>query len=135
MQKTGIAPDIDNIILSYSEISKSCENSKTDKISNCSDNIEIVTVFAVAKDPEGELLTYNYTVTGGKIIGTGEKVLWDLSSVKTGIYTITAAVDDGCGFCGKTMTKTLTVKQCPDCKPNGKNITLPPLRLCDKLGN
>lgn len=76
-----------------------------------------VVVKAKSSDPESDdFLTFNYKISGGKIIGTGGKVLWDLSDVKPGTYTITAAVDDGCGFCGKTMTKTVTVKPCPDCK-------------------
>jgi hypothetical protein len=36
-------------------------------------------------------------------------VKWDLSGVYPGSYTIAAGVDDGCGICGKTQTKTVTV--------------------------
>lgn len=71
-------------------------------------HIEIITK---AKDKEDDTLTYSYTVSGGRVIGVGKKVTWDLSGVKPGTYTITAAVDDGCGYCGKTMTKTVTVKE------------------------
>lgn len=61
-------------------------------------------------------LTFKYTVTAGKISGEGIHVVWNLTDVKAGEYTITAAVDDGCGFCSKTVTKTITVKECTDCK-------------------
>jgi hypothetical protein len=64
-----------------------------------------------ATNPLGIQLTYSYTVSGGRVIGNGVKVFWDLSGVKPGTYTITAAVDDGCGFCGKTQTKTVVVKE------------------------
>jgi hypothetical protein len=55
-------------------------------------------------------LTYNYTVSGGKIIGSGAEVIWDLSNALIGTYTITGGVDDGCGICGATKTKTVVIK-------------------------
>ena len=69
-----------------------------------------VSVTTLATDPENDVLTYNYSVTGGRIVGTGATVTWDLTGVSPGTYTITAGVDDGCGICGKTMTKTVVVK-------------------------
>lgn len=68
-----------------------------------------VGVVTTAADPEGDVLMYNYTISGGRIVGTGTKVLWDLNEVMAGTYTLTAAVDDGCGLCGARMTKTVTV--------------------------
>lgn len=67
-----------------------------------------------ASDPENDVLTYNYTVSGGRITGQGANVNWDLSGLRAGTYTITAGVDDGCGTCGKTVTETIVVKAC-DC--------------------
>ena len=69
-----------------------------------------IDVTTTAVDPENDVLTYVYTVTGGRIIGTGAKVKWDFTGVHSGTYTITAGVDDGCGLCGATMTKTVVVK-------------------------
>ena len=63
-----------------------------------------------ASDPENDVLAYNYYVTGGLIRGTGRSVVWDLTGVPRGIYTITAGVDDGCGICGRTITKSITVR-------------------------
>jgi hypothetical protein len=68
-----------------------------------------------ASDPENDTLIYNYTVSGGRIVGQGANVNWDLSGVRPGTYTITAGVDDGCGVCGKTQTKTITVEECTSC--------------------
>ncbi|MBX3245386.1 MAG: hypothetical protein KF685_13120 [Acidobacteria bacterium] len=68
-----------------------------------------IKVFVTAVDPEGDVLTYNYTVTGGRIIGSGAKVVWDLAGVRPGTYTLTAAVDDGAGPIGKQVTKSVTV--------------------------
>ena len=41
---------------------------------------------------------------------------WDLTGVAPGTYTITTAVNDGCGICGKTDTRTITVEECRDCR-------------------
>ncbi len=77
--------------------------------------IQMVNVTTTAVDPENDVLTYNYTVSGGRIVGTGANVSWDLTGAPTGTYTITAGVDDSCGVCGTTQTKTITVAAC-DCE-------------------
>jgi len=77
----------------------------------CNDST-MVTVTTTAVDPENDVLTYNYTVSGGRIVGTGANVQWDLSGLQPGTYTITAGVDDGCGLCGQTQTRTVTVENC-----------------------
>ena len=69
-----------------------------------------IKVKTVAADPENDILTYVYNVSGGKIIGGGAEVIWDLSNAFKGTYTITAGVDDGCGVCGRTVTKTVIIK-------------------------
>jgi hypothetical protein len=79
----------------------------------CSDDLS-VNVATTAVDPENDVLTYNYTVSGGRVVGQGANVSWDLSGVRPGTYTITAGVDDGCGVCGQTQTQTITVAEC-DC--------------------
>lgn len=79
---------------------------------------EIVDVQVKAVDPEDDVLIYNYSVSGGKIENQGANVKWNLSDVKPGTYTITAGVDDGCGVCGKTMTKDIVVKECASCVDN-----------------
>lgn len=81
----------------------------------CADSTS-VNVTTTAVDPENDVLTYNYTVSGGRIVGTGANVQWDLSGAAPGSYTITAGVDDGCGLCGKTETRTITIAEC-DCVP------------------
>lgn len=68
-----------------------------------------VGVVTTAADPESDVLVYNYMISGGLIVGTGTKVIWDLNGVVAGTYTLTAAVDDGCGLCGARVTKTVTV--------------------------
>jgi hypothetical protein len=89
----------------------------------CPDNATI-TVSTVAHDPENDVLTYNYTVSGGRIVGTGANVSWDLGGVQPGTYTITSGVDDGCGVCGATKTQTVTVANCSSCVSNCSCPTL-----------
>ena len=79
----------------------------------CSENKEQIDIWTEAFDPENDTLLYKYKVSGGGIIGNGEKVIWDLSNVEPGEYTITAGVDDGCGVCGETKTRTVYVIECP----------------------
>ncbi len=64
---------------------------------------------------EGDVFTYVYTVSSGKIIGTGYRVRWDLTGVKPGIYTITAAVMDDSGHCEKSKMKTISVREPLSC--------------------
>lgn len=84
----------------------------------------VIDVRTTAVDPENDVLTYVYTVSGGRINGTGANVAWDLTGVSPGTYTITAGVDDSCGVCGTTQTKTVIVENC--------NCVTPPIEIrCD----
>ncbi len=106
---------VTNLTLDKDEITVDCETRVSPETTSCADEIKVITIETIANDPDNDVLTYQYTVSGGKIIGQGQKVTWDLSGLKPGNYTITAGVDDGCGVCGKTMTKTVVVKECADC--------------------
>ncbi|MDQ6788468.1 MAG: hypothetical protein M3033_16820, partial [Acidobacteriota bacterium] len=108
------AADVTSVLLNQTEITATCSaNSNA-----CSDKNRLIEISSEAIDPENDVLTYNYTVTGGKIIGQGSKVVWDLSGEKPGTYTITVGVDNGCGVCGKTITKEVKVVVCLNCQVN-----------------
>lgn len=102
------------VTLSDSEISLPCPPGFRSSSGGCTDSTTI-SVSTTATDPENDVLTYNYTVSGGRISGTGASVQWDLTGATPGTYTITTGVDDGCGICGRTETKTITVAECADC--------------------
>ena len=105
--------NVTDLILSAGEITIGCNNPpKNEKCTNSKTKISVKTK---AVDPENDVLTYNYDISAGKITGAGADVIWDLSGVQPGTYTITAGVDDSCGVCGKTATKTVVLKECPDC--------------------
>ncbi len=109
------APSVDGVDLSDTIITLPCPPGRRSKSGSCNDN-RTISVATRASDPENDVLTYNYTVSGGRIVGTGANVQWDLSSAQPGTYTITTGVDDGCGVCGKTDTKTIRVEECQDCE-------------------
>ncbi|MEO6393228.1 MAG: Ig-like domain-containing protein [Pyrinomonadaceae bacterium] len=75
-----------------------------------------VQLTANASDPDGDTLLYTYSATGGRIVGDGANVTWDLSGAQPGTYTTTVEVNDGCG-CISFDSKTVEVTNCRDCTP------------------
>lgn len=104
-------PSVSNLVLDKTEVFSTCAADGK----SCADNIQTIEVSTEAFDAEPQFLQYHYVVSGGKIVGKGAKVTWDLSGVKPGTYKITAGVDDGCGVCGLTQTKEIKVQECPNC--------------------
>lgn len=100
--------------VSDTEITLPCPPGQRAPADQCVDNTT-VSVSTTAVDPENDVLVYHYTVSGGRIVGQGANVQWDLSGLQPGSYTITAAVDDSCGLCGQTKTETVRVVSCPNC--------------------
>jgi len=107
--------NVDSVTLSATVITLGCPPGQQSRSGACADTSRTISVATKASDPENDVLTYNYTVSGGRIVGTGANVQWDLSGAQAGTYTITTGVDDGCGVCGKTDTRTIRVETCPDC--------------------
>lgn len=104
--------DVTDLTLSETRVTTKCQPGfQAVEGSNCSDDMA-VDVKTTAVDPENDVLTYNYTVSGGRIVGQGANVSWDLTGAQPGTYTITAGVDDSCGVCGKTQTRTIEVANC-----------------------
>ncbi len=108
--------NVTDVVISETTVTTPCpEGLIRAEGSTCSDDMT-VSVRTTAVDPENDVLTYNYTVSGGRIVGQGANVDWDLTGVAPGTYTITAGVDDSCGVCGQTQTRTITVATC-NCVP------------------
>ena len=104
-EPTQIPVSVKSLSLDKNEISYLVSNQSG--FSNNSQTIEIVSEI---HNPKKKEINYYYVVTVGKISGKGTKVIWDLTGVTPGKYAITAAVEDECGVCGFTQTKTITVK-------------------------
>ncbi len=108
--------NVTNLNVSETKVTIPCEQGfQPREGTTCSTEMS-TNVTTTAVDPENDVLTYNYTVSGGRVVGQGANVSWDLTGVNPGTYTITAGVDDGCGVCGETKTQTITVEKC-DCVP------------------
>lgn len=107
-------PFVESLTLNTREIIVGCTNPA--KNGSCSDSNREISVTTVESNQANDVLTFEYVVSGGKIVGKGKQVIWDLRGVKPGAYTITAGVNDGCGICGATKTDMIVVKECPDCR-------------------
>jgi hypothetical protein len=112
--------DVTDIYLSVSELTKRCAEDAGQN--SCGDSSMLVSVQVYANNlSDLDTLYYVYGVSGGKIVGIGEKATWDLSGVKPGTYKITVDVGKGPWLrFGKSMSKTVIVKACPNCKPESK---------------
>jgi hypothetical protein len=108
--------EIEKIELDRKEVLIPCpllpENYRSSLPSACIDYNGLISVETVVKNPKNKALTYQYTVSGGRILGQGEKVFWDLEGTRPGTYTITVAIDEGRGFSDKMQTQTITVREC-----------------------
>ena len=114
LEENNKPPDVTDLTLSQTEVAASCPSGQVPQEGmTCSDKMT-VQVTTTAVDPEKDVVMYHFTVSGGRIVGQGANVSWDLMGVAPDTYTITAGVDDGCGICGQTQTRTITVKSC-DC--------------------
>lgn len=107
--------NVSGLRLSHSRISTNC--STDDNSCSAKTQVEVSTLA-----PEVEASMYVYKISGGKIVGLGANVIWDLTGVKPGEYTITAGVDSGTrrGVLGQTETKRVHILDCPDCKSEAK---------------
>ncbi len=81
------------------------------EIKGCLTKRQPTNVLAKANEEQrgNETYSYRYNVSGGKILGEGREVIWDLSGVAPGNYRIMVEVDDGCGFCGQSVTTEICI--------------------------
>lgn len=105
VEPTQIPVSVKSLNLNKSEIEYSANNKAVS-----SNNFQLIEVVSEIHNPKNKKISYYHIVTVGKISGKGTKVVWDLTGVSPGKYAITAAVEDECGVCGFTQTKTVTVK-------------------------
>lgn len=106
--------EIERIELDKKEITIACEpNIFKDDSRFCGYKENgLVSVKTVVNKGKDIPLIYQYKVSGGRIIGQGEKVVWDLKGIRPGTYTITAAIDYGRGFSAETKPQEVSVVEC-----------------------
>ncbi len=100
---------VEKLDLSQTEVTAKCQLEGIIGKVVCADESNRIDVHAFTNQPSLEdMMVFGYKVSSGKIVGEGSKVVWDLSGVKAGEYTITATVE-GCIGCGPYLTKTIVV--------------------------
>jgi len=104
---------IEKIELDRTELFISCPPGRTLKDGTVCDDNKLILV-KVSVTPENDATVFYYTISGGRIIGKGANVSWDLSGVRAGTYTITVGIGEDSEVYEGIQTKTITVKEC-DC--------------------
>ena len=106
---TNIPVDVNSVTLKLVETPTYYEKNQTYTLIGPG-YIEVATY---AEDPENDTLVYKYAISGGRLVGydSGPKIFWDLSGAPAGAYFITAGADDGCGVCGRTVTRQVIVPE------------------------
>lgn len=69
----------------------------------------LIEITAVVGESAGDASIYRYTVSGGRVIGNGRRVTWDLTGAQPGTYTVKVDVEDESKTQNRTETKTITV--------------------------
>lgn len=106
-QKPGLEIDLDK-----TELFHPCRQPFPAKYRTCPDGMTI-TISAKLSGRQRRDGEYKYSVSGGKILGTGPKVVWDMTSAMPGTYVVTLTV--GSGATKKTVEKKIHVQECSDC--------------------
>jgi PKD-like domain len=78
------------------------------------DNLSIK-VKTIVRNPKNLWVVYEYTVTGGRIFGQGDQIVWDLEGVRPGAYQITASIKGKRGVSPQTKTQWVKLSECPLC--------------------
>jgi len=79
--------------------------------------------------PDGNRLRYRWTVSGGRLEGTGDDVVWDLTGVQPGVYTVNATVESGPEgavdpLCTAFTSARVVVRSCPPPRPVCPNVAI-----------
>jgi hypothetical protein len=77
-----------------------------------------------AIDPENGPLSYEYSPSGGEILGAGNSVSWRLGGEQVGDYVVTVKVTDSKGASSSTTLK-VAVKDCWSCRMAGPEPPCP----------
>lgn len=86
----------------------------TNVVMNCPGDGSVVQLAADAVSPQGLPLRYNWSATGGRIVGSGANTTWDFSGVQPGTYTVTVEVNSGREQDCTAFTQTaVVVRDCP----------------------
>jgi hypothetical protein len=99
---------------SYTKPVRTAGNNRFPNISleTSSDDVAVggsVTITATGYDADNDPLTYSWTSSGGKIVGSGDRVEFNAAGLTPGKYTVRATASDGRGGTASSLIQ-LTVK-------------------------
>lgn len=98
----------------------------TNVVINCPGDGSQVQLAAEAVSPQGLQLRYNWSASGGRIVGSGANTTWDFSGVQPGTYTVTVEVNSGREQdCTAFTQTTVVVRECPPPTCPSINISCP----------
>jgi hypothetical protein len=101
-------------------------SSSSNVVSNCPGEGSVVQLAADAVSPQGLPLRYNWSATGGRIVGSGANTSWDFSGAAPGTYTVTVEVNSGREADCTAFTQTaVVVRECPPPTCPSINISCP----------
>ena len=109
--------DRENFINSPASLSLT---SDTSVVTGCTEgNGPRVRLNARASSPGGFPIRYHWTTNGGRIVGEGPSVLWDLASVTSGYYKAFLQIETGSNddHCEAFASTNVLVNPCPPPKP------------------
>jgi hypothetical protein len=111
--------------------------SDTSVVTGCSEgNGPRVRLNARASSPGGSPIRYRWTTNGGRIIGDGPSVVWDLSSVTSGYYKASLQIETGgnVGECEAFASTNVLVNPCPPPRPvcPSVQVSCPPYVAIDQ---
>lgn len=108
--------NVDDVMLDEEKLMRKCGPGRKPFEGQVESDDMIVKVTTKASDPENDLPTFGYVVSGGKIVGDGPIVDWDLTDAEPGTYTLIAMAQDGYGVTGRVAKKRVDVYECDTCR-------------------
>ena len=78
----------------------------------CPDDDGQVNVSTIVSNPKNLALSYHYEVSGGKIIGEGANVVWDLKNVRPQTHKITVSIRGNNEVSSETKFREIEMEEC-----------------------
>ncbi len=113
LSKENTTPKIEQLELDRTELVIPCpplpEGYPKRADSPCYNETGIINVKTIVDNPQNTPLTYQYKISGGRIVGEGETVVWDLKNARPGTYRISAAIADSRGVITETDAQEIEI--------------------------
>lgn len=108
---------LEQVTLSRNSVPTYCPVARERPDSVCNKKDGQIEVVASVRNPKNEPVQIIYFASGGEIIGSGPRVIWDLHQARPGNHSITVGIGEGMVIRGKTITKPVEKYGCPICDP------------------